>query len=172
MLTELEGAILSEILYRGEQTSFQVRRSFADSPSLEWKGSAGAVYPAVKRLEGQTLLKARAKGDGRGSRVLSVTEKGREAMLEWACDPLRASSTGIDPFRVRAGIWLQLNARKRDRVLLDVRRQLQTEIAYLTSFARNKDTIERTSVDLAMRLQVARLGWIDELLDKPITAKG
>ena len=39
MLTELEGAILSEVFYRGRQTAFQVRRSFADSPSLEWKAT-------------------------------------------------------------------------------------------------------------------------------------
>ena len=58
MLTELEGAILSEIQHRGQKTAFQVRRAFAVSFSLEWKGSAGAVYPAVKRLEQRGFIQA------------------------------------------------------------------------------------------------------------------
>jgi len=38
MLTELEGAILAEIHNGGHETAFQVRRAFANSLSLEWKG--------------------------------------------------------------------------------------------------------------------------------------
>jgi DNA-binding PadR family transcriptional regulator len=166
MLTELEGAILSEVVHRGDQTAFQVRRSFADSPSLEWKGSAGAVYPAVKRLEAQGLLKASARGDGRASRTLSVTPAGRDAMLEWACDLRLATSTGIDPFRMRSGIWLQLSAKKRERMLSELHRQLEVEIASLQAFVRNNDVIEKTSVDLAMRLQASRLNWIEQIQKK------
>jgi DNA-binding PadR family transcriptional regulator len=165
VLTELEGAILSEVYYRGHQTAFQVRRSFADSPSLEWKGSAGAVYSAVKRLEQAGALAATATGDGRSTRLLSVTAAGRLAMLKWACDPERAVSTGIDPFRMRSGIWLQLSEKRRRRVLTDVLRELRQSIASLRAYSRKKDTIERASVDLAMRLQMVRLTWVGELLD-------
>jgi len=163
MLTELEGAILSEIAYRGEQTAFQVRRSFADSPSLEWKGSAGAVYAAVKRLEKAGFVSAVATGDGRASRLLGVTAEGRATMLAWACDPLRAVSSGIDPFRMRSGIWLQLPEKKRKKVFADVRRELVGNLVVLKAYARKKDTIERASVDLAVRLQRLRLRWLDEL---------
>jgi DNA-binding PadR family transcriptional regulator len=162
-LTELEGAILSEIAYRGEQTAFQVRRSFADSPSLEWKGSAGAVYAAVKRLEKAGLIFAKVTGDGRASRLLGVTGTGNTAMLAWACDPLRAVSSGIDPFRMRSGIWLQLTEKKRKKVFADVRRALEENLVTLKAYARKKDTIERASVDLALRLQRLRLRWLDEL---------
>jgi DNA-binding PadR family transcriptional regulator len=165
VLTELEGAILSEVFYRGRQTAFQVRRSFADSPSLEWKGSAGAVYPAVKRLEQGRLLAASATGDGRSTKLLSVTAAGRAAMLAWACDPERAVSTGIDPLRMRSGIWLQLSEKRRRKVLRDVRDALQQSIASLQVYSRKKDTIERASVDLAMRLQQVRLAWVNELLE-------
>ena len=164
-LTELEGAILSEIHHRGDQTAFQVRRSFALSPSLEWKGSAGAVYPAIKRLERDGLIAAIAKqGDGRATRILSLTQAGRDAMMGWACDPVRAVSTGIDPFRMRAGIWNGLDAEERRRVLTTVRASVEANIAFLQGFSRNKDGIEKASVDLAMRLQMARLSWLDEML--------
>ena len=164
-LTELEGAILSEIHHRGDQTAFQVRRSFALSPSLEWKGSAGAVYPAIKRLERDGLISAIAKqGDGRATRILSLTQAGRDAMMGWACDPERAVSTGIDPFRMRAGIWDGLEVRERRRVLTVVRESVEANIAFLRGFSRNNDGIEKASVNLALRLQLARLSWLDDML--------
>ena len=54
LVTELEGAILSEIQHRGNHTAFQVRRAFQTSPSIEWSGSAGAIYPAIKHLLDRT----------------------------------------------------------------------------------------------------------------------
>ncbi len=164
MLTELEGAILSEVFYRGRQTAFQVRKSFADSPSLEWKGSAGAVYPAVKRLERDGLLTSQATGDRRATKLLDVTRAGKKRLFEWACAPERGASTGIDPFRMRSGIWLQLPAGRRKQVILDMRAAVKKDFEALLIYARRKDVIERASVDLAARLQKARLEWIDEIL--------
>jgi len=164
VLTELEGAILSEVSYRGHQTAFQVRRSFADSPSLEWKGSAGAVYAAVNRLQKAGLLSTHATGDRRATKLLAVTTAGRTALMQWASDPQRAVSAGIDPFRMRSGIWLQLSASRRRKVLTDVRAAIERDLAALQTFARKNDTIEVASVDLAVRLQRLRLAWIDEIL--------
>jgi DNA-binding PadR family transcriptional regulator len=163
VLTELEGGILSEIHHRGEQTAFQVRRSFALSPSLEWRGSAGAVYAAIKRLEGRGLIQATAKGDGRGARLLSVTDEGKAEMFAWACDPTRATSVGIDPFRMRAGIWEGLDRERRGEVIAEVRKALAASLEIHRAFSRNKDAIERASIDLAMRLQKARLEWLEEV---------
>lgn len=164
MLTELEGAILSELEHRGSQTAFQVRRSFAESPSLEWRGSAGAVYPAVKRLERDGYIEGVATGDGRATRHLSVTPSGRAAMLEWASDTARATSSGIDPFRIRAGIWAQMPEKRRREVLVAMRREIESSIEYLSGFARNRDTIERVSVELSVYLQRTRLAWLDDAL--------
>lgn len=160
-LTELEGGILSEILHRGRQTAFKVRRSFADSPSLEWRGSAGSVYGAIKKLERAGLIEAEERGDGRSSRLLSVTSAGEQAMLAWACDPTRATSVGIDPFRMRSGIWVGLNDEQRQRALAGVRGALESNITFLESFSRRNDAIERHSVALALALQRARLDWLD-----------
>lgn len=161
MLTELEGSILSELHHRGRQTAFQVRRSFAISPSIEWRGSAGAVYPAIRRLERDGLIEGVAKGDGRATRLLSITPAGLDAMMRWATEPTRAVSVGIDPFRMRAGIWLGLADPERSNALASVRRELVSNIEALKGHARHKDGIERASVDLALRLQSTRLEWLD-----------
>lgn len=162
MLTELEGSILSELHHRGRQTAFQVRRSFAASPSIEWRGSAGAVYPAIRRLERDGLIEGVAKGDGRATRLLSITPPGLSAVNDWARDPLRACSVGIDPFRMRAGIWLALDPGPRDEVLAALRRELLASIEALKGYSRHGDLIERASVDLSLRLQRTRLDWLDQ----------
>src|ERR1700739_3465834 len=116
MLTELEGAILAEIHNGGHETAFQVRRAFAQSLSLEWKGSAGAVYPAVKRLRERRFIAASAARDGRGARPLRLTDAGKGALVEWACDAKLATSVGLDPFRLRAGVWTSLDGKRRKRL--------------------------------------------------------
>jgi DNA-binding PadR family transcriptional regulator len=49
-LTDLEGAVLADVATRGTATSYAVAQTFSQSPSEYWSGSAGAVYPLVKRL--------------------------------------------------------------------------------------------------------------------------
>lgn len=160
-LTELEGAILSEILHRGPQTAFRVRRSFAQSPSLEWRGSAGATYSAIARLERAGLLRSESLGDKRASRILHVTEAGVDALLGWACDVDRAISVGVDPFRLRAGLWDGLPEAQAAELLKRLRDALTADIAALRGYSNHDDAIEGNSVDLAARLQRARLDWID-----------
>ena len=161
MLTELEGAILSEIQHRGQKTAFQVRRAFAVSFSLEWKGSAGAVYPAVKRLEQRGLIQASVAQGGRATRTLSLTELGKEELMSRACDPLRASSIGIDPFRLRSGIWTELTSGQRKKVFAKIRKEIETSIPILEKYVTEIDRIERLRVELGIAVQRARLETLD-----------
>jgi DNA-binding PadR family transcriptional regulator len=101
-LTELEGAALGIILRAGACTPYAVRRAFGSSPSRFWSGSAGAVYPLVRRLERRGLLAARAdRKDGRARRIVHVTPAGRRAFDAWLLDPERAADFGFDPLRTR-----------------------------------------------------------------------
>jgi len=101
-LTELEGAALGIVLRAGACTPYAVRRAFGGSPSRFWSGSAGAVYPLVRRLERRRLFAARAdRRDGRARRLLSVTPAGRRAFEAWLLDADRAADLGFDPLRTR-----------------------------------------------------------------------
>lgn len=162
-LTELEGAILTELAHRGEQTAFRVRRSFAVSPSLEWRGSAGSVYSAIKRLERAELIGGRTTDDKRATRLLSITQAGREAWLRWADDVSRATSVGIDPFRLRAGVWLGLSPDEAAVRFDKLEAELEANITALRGYSRNNDLIEHAGVDLAIRTQQARLAWLSDL---------
>lgn len=157
MLTELEGAILSEIHDRGHDTAFQVRRAFASSHSLEWKGSAGAVYPAVKRLEQKGFLEASAAQGGRATRRLSLTDNGRAALMEWACDSRLATSVGIDPFRLRSGIWIGLPPERRRTLFASLRAEIASSLVVIQDMLDATDPIERVRLAQAIRVQRARL---------------
>ena len=163
-LTELEGAILSEIQHRANNTAFQVRRAFQMSPSIEWSGSAGAIYPAIKRLREHGLIHGEATSDGRSTVRLSLTATGEAAVIAWACDPERSSSVGIDPFRLRSGIWGLLPDDRRRSALLATADAIKANMAFLRNYQADLDEVEAARVELSLRIQAVRLGWISEKL--------
>jgi len=157
MLTELEGAILAEIHNGGYETAFQVRRAFADSLSLEWKGSAGAVYPAVKRLRVRGLIAESTAHDKRGARRLRLTASGKTALRKWACDAKLATSVGLDPFRLRAGVWTSLKPEYRKQLFLSLREEILRSLPLFEEALAATDPLEKVRVILARQVQRARL---------------
>src|SRR6185503_14228331 len=99
-LTELEGAILTEIAHRGADTAYKVRRAFQLSVNVHWRGSAGAVSPAIRRMKAAGLVAA-APHPTRAGQVLALTVAGKAALERWATSIEPATSLGLDPFRLR-----------------------------------------------------------------------
>jgi DNA-binding PadR family transcriptional regulator len=161
-LTELEGAVLTEIGHRGNTTSFKVRRAFELSGSANWRGSAGAVYAAVKRMIARGLQKAQPISGRRGGNHLRLTAAGEEALRSWMLDFERASDSGFDPFRLRAGLWLRLPKHQLAHHLSSLEEAIIREIAQLRAYAEGQDEIESAELDLVFRLQELRLHWINE----------
>ena len=164
-LTELEGAVLTEVGHRGNETSFQVRRAFELSPSSSWSGSAGAVYPAIARLVRDGLIAATPGEGRRGTRLLALTYAGQIALEAWFCDPLSACALGADPFRMRAGLWEALPADRRNRVLAEMTAAVQAEMAKLDG-RDDLDPVERVGNHLARLQQELRLLWLREAADR------
>lgn len=160
-LTEFEGALLSELRRTGPCTAYQLRSGFQNSPSRSWSGSAGAVYPAVRRLQAQGLISSEpAEGDPRGARSLRLTATGEAAVLDWICDPERASDSGFDPFRTRVTLLDTLPRNRREAFLDALRAAIQARIAWLEAFTEGKDEISRGRVAIDLAQQQARLDWI------------
>lgn len=159
-LTNLEAAILAEIEHFGPQTAFQVRSSFAASLSLEWKGSAGAVYPAVARLGKDGLILTSEPVGGRKARMLSLTRSGRMVLTKWAINASAACSVGVDPFRMRASLWAKLPRREQRSLLIALERELRHSVAELEECLASVDSVEAVRVDLSLHVQLARLAQI------------
>jgi DNA-binding PadR family transcriptional regulator len=165
LLTELEGAVLTEVGHRGNTTAFKVRRAFELSGSANWRGSAGAVYAAVKRLIARGLLETQPIAGRRGGNRLRLNATGRRALRSWTLDFEQASDSGFDPFRLRVGLWLRLPKDQLAHHLDFLEQVVIGEIAQLRMYAEGQDEIERAEVDLAIRLQEIRLRWINEQKD-------
>jgi DNA-binding PadR family transcriptional regulator len=104
--SELEGAVLGVIWQEGPCTAYTVRKRFMSSPSPQWSGSAGAIYPLVRRLEKKRLLASRIlTGTKRGGRSYRLTSAGQRVLNDWIKPPLNPTVTGVpaDPLRTRIG---------------------------------------------------------------------
>lgn len=157
-LTELEGAVLSEIHHRDNHSAFRVRRAFQTSPSTEWSGSSGAVYPAIRRLTERGLVDAELLQTARRASRLTLTPEGERALDEWATDVGRAIGVGLDPFRLRSGIWAGLPSDRQTELLtrlleaIDAERDLEG--------THQLDETERPRAEWATILQDARRAWL------------
>jgi DNA-binding PadR family transcriptional regulator len=101
-LTELEGAALGVVVRDGPCTSYAVKELFRASPSEFWSGSAGSIYPLMRRLERRGLIVSAEGSTGRrGRRLHRVTAAGRRAFARWLGDARRAAGMGFDPLRTR-----------------------------------------------------------------------
>lgn len=121
-LTDLEGATLAVIGRHGPTTSYAVAKNFADSPSEFWSGSAGSVYPLIKRLEERGYLSCEKNPeDKRGRTDYSLTAEGRVALKQWLLDAKRAAGIGFDPLRTRVVYLDMVTAKERAAFMSDVR---------------------------------------------------
>ncbi|MFY7746287.1 MAG: PadR family transcriptional regulator [Erythrobacter sp.] len=133
-LTDLEGAALAEVAGRGKATSYVISQAFAQSPSEYWSGSAGAVYPLIKRLAARGLLEPIAAAAGKRQRIdYRITAEGRAALENWLLDAERAAGMGFDPLRTRLA-HLHLVAPEQRKAFLDQVRAITAAFAEQPAF--------------------------------------
>jgi DNA-binding PadR family transcriptional regulator len=169
-LNDLEHVVLG-LVWRGKAcTPYEVRREFLDSPTPSWSGSAGTIYPLMRRLERLGLLASEdARRDRRGTRLYRATPAARRAVRDWLRPPLSPSSIspGIDPIRARLFFVPLLTPKQRARFFDVVERQLDEHVkaasAERGAARRGGDKL----LELALRGLVyssrARLVWFREV---------
>jgi DNA-binding PadR family transcriptional regulator len=169
-LTELEGAVLGELQARGPCTPYTVRREFLDSPSPYWSGSAGAIYPLVRRLERLGLVQSLPSAAGRRrSRLYSLTEKGRNALQAWLKPPLPEIAVGVpsDPLRTRLSFLSALPRAGRVRFVAEARKRMKEHLRPiqrdLARRRRSGDTYGLLVARGALAALRARLAWLADV---------
>lgn len=159
-LSDLEGAALAVVVRLGSATAYAIARDFADSPSEFWSGSAGAVYPMVKRLVSAGLLAVDPAfpPSKRGGIHYQVSPAGKAAMTGWLLDVDRASGMGFDPLRSR-----MLN--------LDLVDKADADAFLLQVLSRTKAKARDVPVGVQPRMGAisslwwkSRVGWIKQLI--------
>ena len=96
-LTDFEQVLLGVIA--GEPRSgYGLKKMFNASPASVYQPSPGALYPALRRLEGRGLLRAENKVSSgrRALRLYHVTQAGRAAHLHWLRQPVVPATVAAD----------------------------------------------------------------------------
>jgi DNA-binding PadR family transcriptional regulator len=168
---ELEAVVLGLLATDGPATPYAVRQYFLRSPSPTWSGSAGAIYPLIRRLRRRGLVATESSRTGkRRSDTCRITPAGRRALREWLLEEAGAHVVGVppDPLRVRVAFLSTLAPHERRAVIADAVGRARE---HLKEIARDL-AARRTSGDRpggqvargALLMMRARVRWLEELL--------
>jgi len=170
MVSELEHVVLGVVRLKQPCSAYGIRMVFAESPSSHWSGSAGAIYPLVRRLEGRGLLKStKRRRDRRETRLYRLTRKGRNRLVSWLRPPLpeAAGLMVLDPLRVRVRFLEAVEVRERYAIVDEAKTKLGEQLKRLGHEA--ETARERGEVFMylshrgAMRGLQAQLDWLHEV---------
>lgn len=133
-VTELEQCVLGIVWQSGPITAYEIAKPFAQSPSTYWSGSAGAIYPLVKRLEEKGLLQGEtAKWNSRQKRTFTITPEGLRELREWLAPPFTpdVGAVSFDPVRTRMSFLGALPQRQRERFVDEAERVIKEHLEEL-----------------------------------------
>ncbi len=170
MVSELEHVVLGVVRLKQPCSAYGIRMVFAESPSSHWSGSAGAIYPLVRRLEGRGLLKSTTRrGDRRETRLYRLTLKGRNRLGSWLRPPLpdAAGLMVLDPLRVRVRFLEAVEVKDRHAIVDEAEAKLGEQLKRIrleTENARKRgEVFLYLSHRGALRGLQAQLDWLREV---------
>lgn len=169
-LSSLEVAILGLISTGSPCTPYWIRKQFESSASSHFSGSAGAVYPAIRRLEKQRYVRGTDRKNGtRQQRDYGLTRRGKEALRKWLLPPLpQADITySYDPIRTRVYCLEALSAQEQQSFVADALEQSRAYLALVKKDCearrRAGDVLPAIGVRGVMHEVRARIRWLEEL---------
>ena len=150
-------------------TAYAVMRMFQTSGSTYFSGSAGAIYPLLKRLEAAGLVKAkRSKAGSRSRRHYRLTDAGKRALKRWLCAPIPEEDVAftVDLLRTRVLFFDALSKRDKTRFVANARELLTARIerrkAQLSA-PRGADRLARLALKSVIIADQGRLKWLNLL---------
>ncbi len=162
----LENLVLARIERDGPITAYRVRALIEASPTDALSSSTGSIYPLLRRLQARGLLERGAARDGRGTRLLSVTEAGSVQVLRWLLSDDGARHLAEDPLRTKASFVGRLTPAQRRRWLRAALRASEEKLAQIEAFFEREalPEVDYWAHENAVRLMRARIGWLQTWL--------
>jgi DNA-binding PadR family transcriptional regulator len=78
------GRVILGMIAFGRETGYDIKQLVDHSTRHFWAASYGQIYPELRRLEQQGLVRGRSAPSGvRARTVYELTEEGRDALHEW-----------------------------------------------------------------------------------------
>jgi DNA-binding PadR family transcriptional regulator len=103
----LLGRALLGLLMQSPLSGYDIRRLFTQTPIGTFSDSPGAIYPALKRLETDGLIRGRVESSAglRRRRIFRLTAAGTSTLKEWLSAPVTHDDVvhGTDELMLRFG---------------------------------------------------------------------
>jgi DNA-binding PadR family transcriptional regulator len=103
----LLGRALLGLLMQDPLSGYDIRRMFTQTPIGTFSDSPGAIYPALKRLEADGLIRGRIENSAglRRRRIFRLTAAGTSTLKEWLSAPVTHDDVvhGTDELMLRFG---------------------------------------------------------------------
>jgi DNA-binding PadR family transcriptional regulator len=130
-LSEIEACVLAFVSADGPATPYAIRKVFLDSPSPQWSGSAGTIYPLIERLLRRKLIRSKLclTGKRRGHQI-SATRAGSRALGLWLSLPIPEWVAGVppDPLRTRVRFLGVISRNHRTAFLQNAHQRTQAHL--------------------------------------------
>lgn len=182
-LTDFEQVLLG-VIAAGPCSGYGLKKMFNASPASVYQPSPGALYPALRRLEGRGLLRAENKVSSgrRALRLYHVTQAGRAVHLDWLSQPVAAATVATDLGRHLMRFALMEPQLGREAVLAflnDLAIALDSFVSglerYLASGAQSSHRRAELAIEHGIAVHRASLEWtrsaLAELAESPRPAK-
>ena len=171
-LTPFEHILLG-LICTEPSSGYDLKRIFAATPMGIYQPSSGTLYPALRRLEQQGLVKAQAP-TGQGSqsarrrRVYEPTQTGRAAHLNWLRTPVEPATVSRDLGLHLMRFVMMENQLPPDEVLMFVQnladrlRALTAQLEQYAAAADFPDRHPRLALDHGIAVHLASLRWAEQ----------
>jgi DNA-binding PadR family transcriptional regulator len=169
-LTENEGTLLALVARAEPITAYQIAKVYEESPVSNFNTSKGKIYPMIKRLRDEGLLRAKAvRGDRRGTEQLITTKKGRKAIHAWILELRPTHLLPEDPLRTKVQSFDLLTKDERIRWISQLKVALLKKLEDLEKYSEEVDVPFKDLVhENAVRSLRSRMDWLDLVLDRVV----
>ncbi|MEU8759728.1 PadR family transcriptional regulator [Streptomyces sp. NPDC048659] len=158
-------ALLGTLAHHGPATGYELAKRFDTSVNLVWQARHGQIYPELAKMEASGAVTVENAGDGRGRKVYTVTEAGRDEVSAWVHgddhfrgvrneSALRGFLVSLLPPRDAAAVMRAEEARHAAR--LDDVLRLKEEVEARTAPA---DPFGKYALDLGVRNATMMRDW-------------
>jgi DNA-binding PadR family transcriptional regulator len=180
----LLGYALLGLLHQKPSSGYALRRIFATTPMGTFSDSPGAIYPALRRLERQGMVRGRVEPSAglRRKQTFRLTPRGIAALEEWLERPLTRANVvrGMEDVMLRLAFMDQVLApaasiRFLQSLAREIAAYLPTLHAYLSENRRQMPLSGRLALLSGIRVYEDRSRWVVDALrayDVPYAKRG
>ena len=170
----LLGYALLGLLRQRPSSGYALRRIFATTPMGTFSDSPGAIYPALRRLERQGLVRGRVESSAglRQKQTFRLAGPGLAALKEWLGRPLTSADVvrGMDDVMLRLAFMDEVMSPAASiRLLQSLARELAAYLpslhAHLKEHRREMPLSGRLALESGIRAYEEQSRWVRDALE-------